>query len=157
MALSSPSGFAIRRNGTCLSNEVDCGQTKAPFRACCPAGGSCPKSYNVDCCPSPANCTQALLPNPSCANSSWTLYDNGGYFCCAPGTIGYNASLSYSDGCADPGLPPEDAVLLSVVSAGQSKGNRFHNFRHETPDLNEAYVSLFVTQALPRLRLQAPP
>ena len=61
MTLSVPSGFTIRRNGTCLLSEVDCGQTVAPFRDCCPAGGSCPNQYNVDCCPSPAKCTQALL------------------------------------------------------------------------------------------------
>ena len=123
MALSVPSGFAIRRNGSCLLSEVDCGQTVAPFRACCPARGSCPHQYNVDCCPSPANCTQALLKNPNCANSTWTLYDNSGYFCCAPGTIGYGASLTDSDGCADPGYAPEGAILLSVISAGQSKVN----------------------------------
>ena len=128
MALSAPSGFAIRRNGTCLSSEVNCGVTVAPFRACCPAGASCPSQYNVDCCPSPANCTQALLKNPSCANSTWTLYDNGGYFCCAPDKIGYAASLTASDGCANPGFPPNGAQLLSVVSAGQSKIKRFRIF-----------------------------
>lgn len=49
--------------------------------------------------------------------------DNSGYFCCAPGTIGYGASLTGSDGCADPGYAPEGAILLSVISAGPSKVN----------------------------------
>ena len=126
MDSSGPSGFAIRRNGTCLSSEVDCGVTVAPFRACCPGGASCPHQYNVGCCPSPANCTETLLQDPNCANSTWTLYDNEGYFCCAPGTIGYAASRTSSDGCADPGLPPDGAELLSVVSAGHSKLSQLH-------------------------------
>lgn len=124
MASSAPSGFAIRRNDTCLLNEVDCGQTVAPWRACCPAGASCPSQYNPNCCPSSLNCTQSLLRNPNCANASWTLYDNAGFFCCAPGAIGYASLFSNSDGCADPGSSPENIRLLSVVSAGQSKIQR---------------------------------
>ncbi|KAL8672238.1 MAG: hypothetical protein Q9168_003285 [Polycauliona sp. 1 TL-2023] len=120
MTSSSRSGFAIRRNGTCPSNEVDCGATAAPFHACCPRGSSCPQQYNVACCPSAANCTQTLLKEPRCANNRWSLYDNHGYFCCAPGTIGYNASRTFSDGCAAPGAPPRGAQLLAVVSAGQT-------------------------------------
>ena len=123
MSLPDPSGFAVRRNGSCLAEEVDCGRTQAPFRACCPARASCPQQYNVDCCPSPANCTATLLQDPTCANSTWSLYDNHGYFCCPPGTIGYNASRTFSDGCANPGSPPRGASLLAVVSAGQSKSS----------------------------------
>lgn len=126
MASSAPSGFAIRRNATCLSSEVDCGPTVAPFRACCPAGASCPSQYNPDCCPSPANCTRTLLTEPNCANRTWTLYDNAGFFCCAPGTIGYASTLSNSDGCAEPGSSPDYIKLLSVVSAGQSKISNVH-------------------------------
>ncbi|KAI4170834.1 MAG: hypothetical protein LQ348_007043 [Seirophora lacunosa] len=122
MSLPDPSGFAVRRNGTCLSNEIDCGRTAAPFRACCPARASCPEQYNIDCCPSPANCTSTLLQEPACANTTWTLYDNQGYFCCAPGTIGYNATETFSSGCAIPGSPPRGAELLAVVSAGETGG-----------------------------------
>ena len=121
MSLPPPSGFAIRRTGSCPTNEVDCGTTAAPYHACCPPGSSCPPQYNVDCCPSPANCTLTLLEEPRCANASWTLYDNHGYFCCAPGSIGYNDSRTFSDGCAAPGTPPQGAEYLAVVSAGQSK------------------------------------
>ena len=129
MALSKPSGFAIRRNGTCLPNEVDCGVTASPFRACCPAGASCPVQYNIDCCPSSANCTETLLQDPSCANTTWTMYDNVGFFCCAPGTIGYNATLTFSDGCANPGPLPEGAKVLGVISAGQGKMSKFLHTR----------------------------
>ncbi|KAL9036423.1 MAG: hypothetical protein Q9180_004311 [Flavoplaca navasiana] len=120
MSLPPPSGFAIRRMGSCPTNEVDCGATAAPYHACCPSGSSCPPQYNIDCCPSPANCTLTLLEEPRCANASWTLYDNHGYFCCAPGTIGYNDSRTFSDGCAAPGTPPQGAEYLAVVSAGQT-------------------------------------
>lgn len=126
MSLVSTSGFAIRRNGSCLASEVDCGATVSPFRACCPSGASCPSAFNVECCPSPANCTQTLLKNPSCANKTWTLYDNEGYFCCEPGTVGYAALKSGSDGCADPGVSLNGAEVLSVVSAGQSKTEDKH-------------------------------
>ncbi|KAL8991149.1 MAG: hypothetical protein Q9169_007933 [Polycauliona sp. 2 TL-2023] len=124
MTSPPPSGFAIRRNGTCPSNQVSCGATTAPFYACCPSGSSCPsrqqREHNIACCPSPTNCLDALLQEPRCANDRWTLYDNNGYFCCAPGTIGYNASRTASDGCAAPGSPPRGAQLLAVVSAGQT-------------------------------------
>ncbi|KAH8820619.1 hypothetical protein F5884DRAFT_56767 [Xylogone sp. PMI_703] len=122
MALVSDTGFAIRRNGSCLNSEVDCGVTVAPFRACCPHGAYCPHQYNVACCPSPKNCTTNLVQNPHCANRTWTLYDNDGFFCCEPGTIGYAASLTGSDGCANPGKPPKGAELLPVISAGEMPG-----------------------------------
>ncbi|KAI4227291.1 MAG: hypothetical protein LQ349_006731 [Xanthoria aureola] len=120
MSLPDPSGFAARRNGSCSPNEVDCGRTVDPFHACCPALAFCPRQRNINCCPSPANCTATLLQNPTCANSTWSLYDNHGYFCCPPGTIGYNASRTFSDGCADPGPLPSGARALAVVSAGQT-------------------------------------
>jgi len=44
----STSGFALRNNGSCQANEVDCGVTKAPYHACCPADSFCPSQYNVD-------------------------------------------------------------------------------------------------------------
>jgi hypothetical protein len=49
----SPSGFALRLNGSsCLDEEVNCGTTVAPYRVCCPAGAFCPSQYNVNvsCC-----------------------------------------------------------------------------------------------------------
>jgi hypothetical protein len=47
MSISS-SGFALRTNGSCQTNEVDCGATVAPYRACCPSVSFCPSQYNVD-------------------------------------------------------------------------------------------------------------
>ncbi|OJJ04443.1 hypothetical protein ASPVEDRAFT_136159 [Aspergillus versicolor CBS 583.65] len=75
-------GWALRKNGSCLASEVDCGETVAPYRVCCPNGSFCPHANNVACCPSKSYCTDALNGQPRCANSTWDLFINGGYFCC---------------------------------------------------------------------------
>jgi hypothetical protein len=139
----STSGFALRINVTCPITGVDCGATAPPYRACCPADSFCPRLYNVDvsqqfeeeenifsanntnhdlqCCPTSANCTNILVQNPQCANQSWNLYDNGGYFCCEQGYTGY-ASTGNSDGCAEPGYAFRSGeVLLSIISTGVGK------------------------------------
>lgn len=119
-SLVSTSGFALRINGSCADTEQDCGGTVGSFRACCPAGSFCPSQYNVNCCPSSANCTESLVAKPKCANETWDLYDNNGYFCCLQDTTGYSTPGN-SDGCASPGYPfSEDETLLSKISAGQS-------------------------------------
>ncbi|KAJ9211655.1 hypothetical protein DTO166G4_6794 [Paecilomyces variotii] len=119
-SLVSTSGFALRINGSCADTEQDCGGTVGSFRACCPAGSFCPSQYNVNCCPSSANCTESLVAKPKCANETWDLYDNNGYFCCLQDTTGYSTPGN-SDGCASPGYPfSEDETLLSKISAGQN-------------------------------------
>ncbi|OJI98324.1 hypothetical protein ASPVEDRAFT_79985 [Aspergillus versicolor CBS 583.65] len=97
---ASPFGWALRVNGSCLDVEEDCGMTIEPYRVCCPGGSYCPHAYNVACCPSGSNCTEALEAKPHCANETWDLYINGGYFCCEHGTIGY-ATDTDSNGCGD--------------------------------------------------------
>jgi hypothetical protein len=113
-------GFAIRRNGSCLVIEEDCGPTKLPFRGCCPDGFKCPPAYNIDCCPVGESCTRELLaaPKPVCANSTWDLYDNDGYFCCEHGLPGYNNSNT--NVCASPGSSVDGMYLLPLVNAGES-------------------------------------
>lgn len=117
--MTTEQGFAIRRNGSCLSGfEIDCGQTLAPFHGCCPIGFECPPQYNVACCPPTTNCTEALLPEPKCSNSTWDLFDNRGYFCCEHGLPGYDNQGT--DGCASPGYQFEGGeAILSTVQAGQ--------------------------------------
>ncbi|GIK03577.1 hypothetical protein Aspvir_007649 [Aspergillus viridinutans] len=118
--LDGPAGFALRKNGTCLDTEVDCGATLHPFRACCPGGSYCPNQYNVNCCPSAANCTQLLVETPKCANETWDLYSYYGYFCCEKGTTAFGTS-SQSDGCAVPGYNFDSSeTLLPVVSSGKA-------------------------------------
>ncbi|KAF2241665.1 hypothetical protein BU26DRAFT_610545 [Trematosphaeria pertusa] len=114
-------GFAIRRNGSCLAGgyEVDCGQTRTPFRLCCPTGLECPSQQNFACCsPENISCTSALLPEPKCANATWDLFDNEGYFCCEHGLPGYN--IRGTHGCASPGFVYSGGEeSLSTVQAGQ--------------------------------------
>ncbi|KAF2667703.1 hypothetical protein BT63DRAFT_298581 [Microthyrium microscopicum] len=106
---TSIAGFAIRRNGSCVAplGEIDCGGTVAPYRVCCPHEAYCPRSnsYNAYCCDQANyNCTIAILSDgPFCANATWTMYDNGGYFCCDAGLAGYQNTITNSNGCANPG------------------------------------------------------
>ncbi|KAI0442120.1 hypothetical protein F4803DRAFT_384519 [Xylaria telfairii] len=114
--MSTAPGWAIRRNGSCLlGEETDCGGTVAPYRACCPSSTTCPSQYNVACCPANTNCTAAIVETPLCANSSWVMFDNAGYFCCESGQVGYN--LGNTDGCSTSGRAlPENANPLAVVN-----------------------------------------
>lgn len=120
---SSTTGFARRSNGTCFSTETDCGATQRPFHACCPSGSFCPSQYNVDCCPTAANCTESLLVNPQCANRTLNLYDNNGYFCCLPGSTGA-ASTVNSDICAEPGyVYNAGEKLLSIIPTSSASSS----------------------------------
>jgi hypothetical protein len=105
MTESTAGGFALRRNGTCLASERNCGTTASPFYACCPSGSNCANAYNQVCCPSSDNCTSSAVEQPACANRSWHLYNNGGvegaFFCCLNSTFGYGVGLD-SNGCANP-------------------------------------------------------
>ncbi|KAK3318740.1 hypothetical protein B0H66DRAFT_558107 [Apodospora peruviana] len=86
---ASPSGFALRMNDTCQGKEVDCGNTVSPYRVCCPEASFCPSQYSVDSCPTASSCTESLVAEPRCANGTWNLNDNKGYFCCLQGMVGY--------------------------------------------------------------------
>lgn len=111
-------GFAVRKNGSCLRTETDCGETVGGFRGCCPGGTFCPHAYNIDCCPAGKNCTESLVQEPRCANATWDLYDNGGYFCCPHDTIGFALAGQY-DGCAGTGYSFGDQdTRLEVISSG---------------------------------------
>ncbi|KAJ0420843.1 hypothetical protein BJY00DRAFT_312769 [Aspergillus carlsbadensis] len=111
-------GWALRQYGSCLAHEEDCGETANPYRACCPGGSYCPRAYNIACCPSSLNCTDALQARPACANATWDLYYNGGYFCCERGTRGYATSFE-SNGCGEPEYELADSeTLLSMIVAG---------------------------------------
>ncbi|KAL3473529.1 hypothetical protein BJX99DRAFT_261317 [Aspergillus californicus] len=111
-------GWALRHNGSCLQQEEYCGATRNPYRACCPGGSYCPRAYNVACCPSSLNCTEALQARPVCANQTWDLYYNGGYFCCEQGTRGYATSFN-SNGCGEQGYELVDSeTLLSIIVTG---------------------------------------
>ncbi|PMD36994.1 hypothetical protein L207DRAFT_569107 [Hyaloscypha variabilis F] len=67
---------------------------------CCPLGTYCfGGNFQGICCPTGSDCTTAVVDKPSCANSSWNLFDashtsasqvgvNDYLFCCDAGFIG---------------------------------------------------------------------
>ncbi|KAJ6137526.1 hypothetical protein N7471_004012 [Penicillium samsonianum] len=98
--LSSPYGLSVRRNGSCLVTEVNCGETWAPFHACCPGGTKCPAGQtNVKCCPSDADCSE-LIDDTHCANSTANVYKANDFFCCAAGEQAFQKKNSFV-GCTD--------------------------------------------------------
>jgi hypothetical protein len=77
---------------------------------------TCQGTYNFRCCPPRTNCA----PERLCANSSWTLYELGNYFCCADGMTAYN--ISGHGSCASPGAAMiEGEPLLSEVRVDPSE------------------------------------
>ncbi|CAG8196006.1 unnamed protein product [Penicillium salamii] len=113
--LSSPYGLSVRRNGSCLSTETDCGPTWSPFHACCPNGTKCPKGQgNVKCCPSDADCTE-LVDNTHCANSTANVYKAKGYFCCSSDTSAFMNKDTSFVGCTDDISDLDDTVSLLAI------------------------------------------
>lgn len=103
--LGPPYGYPLRRNGSCLSTENDCGATWGPWHRCCPSAASCAD----DCCPEGVDCEQRIGQDPHCANDTATLYrakgsENkspaSGYFCCVASAEGFQDDRTYV-GCAD--------------------------------------------------------
>jgi hypothetical protein len=153
---TSVAGFAIRRNGSCIASlsETDCGGTVDEFRACCPHPAFCPSSrspsrYSVYCCDQAVNCTVAIIQEgPFCANESWTLFNNNGYFCCDAGRPGYKNTKKNSYGCANPGYQTETwETWLTPIGQKAKREN----------DLSLSYLAL-ANECLikPLLHLPAP-
>ncbi|GFN17206.1 hypothetical protein AtubIFM55763_004357 [Aspergillus tubingensis] len=108
MSTSDIKGYAIRRNNSCLSDEVGCGRTWETWHACCPSGSKCPgKEYSIQnnvCCPTWTDCTSEIKP-ATCANSSWNMYDYDGYFCCTEDESGFRLKGTDWVGCLSPDSP----------------------------------------------------
>ncbi|KAF2627563.1 hypothetical protein BU25DRAFT_421564 [Macroventuria anomochaeta] len=99
-------GAAILRDSSCLPDiEHDCVSPGA-FSVCCPSAFSYMGTYNFRCCSPRTKCA----PERLCAISSWALYDNGEYFCCGSGLLGYIKS-GYSL-CSNPEAPMISGVIL---------------------------------------------
>ncbi|KAJ5954195.1 hypothetical protein N7501_008474 [Penicillium viridicatum] len=112
--LSSPYGLSIRRNGSCLASETDCGQTWSPFHACCPGGTKCPAGQsNVKCCPSDADCSE-LLDDKHCANSTANVYKANDYFCCASDTKAFQKKNGFV-GCTDDTSTLDSSLTLLKI------------------------------------------
>jgi hypothetical protein len=131
----SADGWPSRENGTCdiTRNEVDCGSGVDKFHRCCPLGSICGNFHfanvgltTICCDQSNQSCNGTVINSgPFCANPSWILYQNpndGGFFCCLPGTEGYTTNNGTAVRCADPGyvLKTNEAYL----SVAATKTNR---------------------------------
>ncbi|PLB38329.1 uncharacterized protein BDW47DRAFT_117347 [Aspergillus candidus] len=125
-SLDSPYGFALRRSGGCLDDEVDCGETWKPFHTCCPGRTFCPPNQkNVKCCPSNADCLQLIEGDPHCGNGTANMYDakvddEHGYFCCDPAEKGFMRPNSFVGCTADIGDLGASTSLMSIVSKGMT-------------------------------------
>ncbi|KAI9860206.1 MAG: hypothetical protein M1813_006316 [Trichoglossum hirsutum] len=86
-------GWALQ-SSTCAAGEVSC----SAFEACCPAGTSCDANSlggDTACCPDQTPCNSFVSNAPSCANSTWTLWQGGNNpFCCLADQIGVDADGS---------------------------------------------------------------
>ncbi len=137
-------GWSLRVNGSCLDDEVSCGDTGFPFYACCPATPtSTPQNHGI-CCPSSkrlstdllhleanetlnsiaTDCTGALIKSGSrYAAPSWSYcHDDAGSFCCLQGYTCYHANSTNSVGCGGPGyvLQAEEYQLFTISQAPRS-------------------------------------
>ncbi|KZN87181.1 hypothetical protein EN45_057390 [Penicillium chrysogenum] len=124
--MSDTGGYALRRNGSCLSTETDCGGTTAPFHACCPGNMFCPgRQYNVVCCPSNAGCRDIM--SDSCADKKADLYSsntsdlaNEG-FCCERDSYAFamkaNSGVGCADGLSDLQTSMDQLMAISSASA----------------------------------------
>ncbi|KAJ5514963.1 hypothetical protein N7463_004515 [Penicillium fimorum] len=116
----SPYGLSVRRNGSCLSTEIDCGQTWKPFHACCPAGTKCPAGQdNVKCCEFDADCSE-LIDNTHCANSTANVYKANGWFCCADGESAFKQENGYVGCTDDPSTLDSHLSLLKIQYYGNT-------------------------------------
>ncbi|KAJ5154433.1 uncharacterized protein N7500_009872 [Penicillium coprophilum] len=124
--MSDIAGYALRRNGSCLSTEQDCGPTSPPFHACCPGNTFCPgHRYNVICCPD-AECSGSL--GESCADSKADLFSSETFdiaregFCCDRGKYAFtskdknNKGVGCADDLSDLNLNVRQLPVLSSAS-----------------------------------------
>ncbi|RDI78875.1 hypothetical protein Vi05172_g11177 [Venturia inaequalis] len=120
--MSQPYGFASREEGNCTAS-IECGQTfDDTHKWCCPTSSTCQtNNYDRVCCDSSSSfavCLNKYIGAPVCANSSYTLYDNAGYFCCDPQSIGMRVirgSTIHSYCGARTGFTVENATILQPI------------------------------------------
>ncbi|KAN0095164.1 hypothetical protein V8E51_015875 [Hyaloscypha variabilis] len=89
----------------CPSDTLTC--SNEVFTFCCPDFTFCgPYQLGPYCCPTSDDCGSIVEAGNTCADPSWTLYEDAFLWCCAPGTVGLAlgdghcepASLTYSSG-----------------------------------------------------------
>lgn len=125
-----PFGFYLRHNGTCADNQIQCSSepqwsdSYGEWFNCCPEGTFC---VDNTCCPSTSGCKNSIESDPHCANNqTWDLYSqDGGYFCCEHGTIGYvNSGLMVGNSkasgvaCAEHWMQGDNYDVLTAEAKG---------------------------------------
>ncbi|KAJ5158908.1 uncharacterized protein N7500_008559 [Penicillium coprophilum] len=119
-------GFALRRNGTCASDEENCGVGWSPFRRCCPGRTQCPsgKDEKGICCPTSRNCLAAFYDKPRCADPTADLYftdQTDGYHCCPNDTRGfYTVSKQYAICATEDGVKALGVKVVRMEPVVQS-------------------------------------
>lgn len=108
-------GAAILRNGACLVGiEIRCGFNSL-FSACCPSALTCKGEDPLKCCVPQTNCGSERF----CANSSWTLFEHEGYFCCDSDAAGFNVSNYRA--CLNLGTLVSGAIPLPTITVDPSE------------------------------------
>jgi len=81
----------------CPSGTLTC--SNEVFTFCCPNYTFCgPYQLGAYCCPTSEDCGSVLNAGATCADPSWTLYEDAFEWCCAPGSVG----LALGDGHCEP-------------------------------------------------------
>lgn len=116
-----PYGYALRRSGSCLSNETDCGPTWGGYHACCPYSTVCPSDAATSvCCHYESDCTSLIVGDPHCGDQTANLYWANNYFCCSNGTYAFsrqNGWVGCIDDMSEVGSDMKQLVIVSSASA----------------------------------------
>ncbi|KAL4886418.1 hypothetical protein BJY04DRAFT_213186 [Aspergillus karnatakaensis] len=135
---SSPYGYPLRRNGSCIAGEIECANPWGDWHSCCPDTTTCANySSRGMCCPTDADCSRQINEDPHCSNNkTWDLYYSNGYFCCLSTSVGYNASNLYSGGKQVGGVACGDHVpsgsQYSILTP-ESRGTDYIDSGPSTP------------------------
>jgi hypothetical protein len=141
MSSDESQGYPVRRNNSCSAGESVCGRTWGTFYACCPGSSQCLDSHSTEinnfiCCRGTLNCSGLLADTPTCADTSWDLYNSTGYFCCEPNHAGFHVEGTVSVGCVDPGA----ARNLSYSALKPSSTGQWSLYCHTVPVANVRFV-----------------
>lgn len=120
----SPYGYALRRNGFCLTDETDCGPTWGGYHACCPYSTTCPSdSATSVCCHYESDCTSLIVGHPHCGDKAANLYWANNYFCCSNGTDAFSQKdgwVGCTDDLSEVGSGMKQLPIVSSASASTS-------------------------------------
>ncbi|KAL4738464.1 hypothetical protein BDV11DRAFT_170979 [Aspergillus similis] len=138
-AYGPPSGFALRRYGSCSATEETCDNPWESWHDCCPEGTYC--STDNTCCPRTADCSPFIQQDPHCANNvTWDMYWDEGYFCCLntaygfiQGGLVYNGTSTEGVGCSNSLPDGEWRTAIPPVARGNESEAAQSSMSSSTP------------------------